>query len=857
MLGVYLGNIGERNHFYAANGKWVSSLGFSSMFTVANFATPQELEPILAKIPVDGNPTIFDKLREDEAGPSREDAQAIISKLAKFRNRSERIYQTNVEALDGARTLLADKEHLTYLSLFDMTKKLLPHLTKPDGKVASHILYSVYCAILRCENSFYPMSPSAAMHLKNHLFEVLPLSVTDMMEEIALVVREYVARNALRVQNPATNAARRTVGLDRFAEEARRALQLSRAKRGSSAYGILAPSDGAEMEKVVWSKDSKEIIGFLEWWAAYGLFDASSRFHAYGAVILRAIGVYEGAPLDQATAWMFLQEINIITPWENSSRYRVRLPETKIVRGKGLSRVEPETLASSLQPDIAAGFRTDYSTSTVFCIDGPSTVVIDDGISLERTGKADEFWIHIHVADPTSSIRAKSDLANFLELIPESIYLPGHYQAMLPARMGASSGSDMPSVPLVDQFSLKKGCVGLTFSAKVNRAGEILDHKIQPSKLGNIEYLDPEQTASFCGEPKPREVHDRILEVGVTPDQYFKTNRNMKQPDRLPAQEQADLKALYELTSALRKRRLDKGAWPYYLPQPSVTVRTHQQPTIDDTVVTVPKDPYIMVATDARTGSALVTDSMVLAGQIAAQWCAERNIPIPFRRDSKPGAAKAGALKFASEELYPLLDQGIQPSAGKINRLMRMTGRVEVSTSPGPYFIQGVDMYSKCTSPLRRFGDMLVHWQIHAALAYERRLGRQMDASTEDCEGILPFSTVEMRDLLPMLEIRERMCRVIGRGSKDWILIALVRAWKFENNPPKNIIFTTDSRWRKGLSGKIDVFGLPATLDVNGLEGVALIGDVQVHDKFEVELRDVNVHSGQILVKAVRKLERE
>lgn len=857
MLGVYLGNIGERNHFYAANGKWVSSLGFSSMFTVGNFASPQELEPILAKIPEDGNPSIFDKLRENEAGPSREDAHAIISKLTKFRNRAERVYQTNVEALDGARALLADKERLTYLSLFDMTKKLLPHLTKPDGKVASHILYCVYCAVLRCENSFYPMSPSAAMHLKNHLFEVLPLSVTDMMEEIALVVREYVARNALRVQNPATNAARRAVGLDRFAEDARRALQFSKAKRERSAYGILAPSDGAYMEKMTWSKDSKDIIGFLEWWAGYGLFDASSRFHAYGALILRAIGVYQDVPLDQSTAWMFLQETNIITPWENVSRYRVRLPDTKIVRGKGLSRIEPEKLDDSLQPDIAAGSRMDYSNSTVFCIDAPSTVVIDDGISLGRTSNPEEFWIHIHVADPTSSIRAKSDLAKFLELVPESIYLPGHYQAMLPSRMGGSSGSDMPSVALVDQFSLNKDCISLTFSAKVNQAGEILDHKIEPSKLGNIAYLDPDQTASFCGEPKPREVHDRVLEVGISPEKYFRPNRSMSQPDQLQSQEQADLKTLYKLTSALKKKRLEKGAWPYYLPRPSVTVRTHHQPPINDTVATVPKDPYIMVATDSRTGSSLVTDSMVLAGQIAAQWCAERKMPIPFRRDSKPGSAKAEALKFANEELYPLLDEGMQPSAGKINKLMRMTGRVEMSTSPGPYFIQGVDMYSKCTSPLRRFGDMLAHWQIHAAMAYERQLGRKLDASTEDCQGILPFSAVEMRELLPMLEIRERMCRVIGRGSKDWILIALVRAWRFENNPPKNIIFTTDSRWRKGLSGKIDVFGLPATLDVNGLEGVALIGDVQVHDKFEVELRDVNVHSGQIMVKAVRKLPRD
>lgn len=859
MLGIYLGHIGERNHFYAINGKWASSMGFSSMFTVSGFATAAELQPVLAKIPEDGTPGDFDKLREENGGPSREDARELINKMMTFRSRAEKVYQSNMERLDGARVLLADPSQITYMNLYDMAKTLLPGSVKADGKVPAYILYAVHGAIQRCENTFYPLSPSSAMHLKTHIFEVLPLSVTTMMERIALLVRDYVVRNIAKDSNPSSNAARRRVALDSFAEEAKRALALSESQRKPTPYGIVEPSNSVELERFQWSPASKEIIGFLEWWAGYGLFNASSRFHAYGAVILRSLKTYNKVPLDQATAWTFLQETNVITPWENPSRYKVRLPHTKIVRGKGLARLEPESMDESVRPDIAEGHRDNRGKSTVFCIDGPSTVVIDDGVSLERTSAEDEFWIHVHVADPTSKIKPKSDLATYLELIPESIYLPGHYQAMLPASL-RDSGRDYKAAPLVDQFSLKNNAPALTFSAKVNMSGDILEHKVSPSTLGNIVYLDPDEVATFCNEPRREVDEGRVLEVGVPPVAEVYHNRPMHKSTELDAQDQKDLQTLYQLTTALKAKRLQDGAWPYYIPRPSVSVRLHKLPFQEDDnagPIAIPQDPYIKVATETRSGSSLVTDTMVLAGQVAARWCAERSIAIPFRRDSKPGSSGPQVRDFAFGELYPLVEQGIQPSGGQINKLMRLTGRVEISTAPGPYFIQGVDMYTKCTSPLRRYGDMLAHWQIHAALAHEREHGSLVGAAKEVTKKWMPFTNADLREMLPMLEIRERMCRAIGRGSKDWIMIALVRAWKFENNPPRNIVFTVDSRWRKGLSGKIDVFGLPAILDVNGLEGVALINNIQVNDRFEVELQDVNVHSSQIIVKAVKRLARE
>jgi exoribonuclease R len=163
-------------------------------------------------------------------------------------------------------------------------------------------------------------------------------------------------------------------------------------------------------------------------------------------------------------------------------------------------------------------------------------------------------------------------------------------------------------------------------------------------------------------------------------------------------------------------------------------------------------------------------------------------------------------------------------------------------------------MYAKATSPLRRFSDLLVHWQIHAALAYERKVQRRLDPTIDVLDDILPFTTASLGNTLPLLHMREKMARTVSRGTLDWILIALVRAWRFEDKAPRTLRFTVGSRWRQGLLGRLDMFDLSASMDVAGLNGCRLVKDIQVGDEFEVELANVNVHSRHILVKALRYL---
>ncbi|KAH7022561.1 hypothetical protein EDB80DRAFT_878103 [Ilyonectria destructans] len=857
VFGIYLGYFGDRHHFYASNGRWIISLGFSALFTVSNFATASEIQPLLAMLPMNATSDDLQELQRDDKGPSREAGAQLIKKMGKFVSSADEYYQNSLTNLDKARALVSDGKKTKYLSLFEIAEMLLPKAARQGKSFPPAALYAVHTALYRNDLIFRPLSPSSDCHRRDHLFEVFPYFDITMINRVSTLARDYTAAKSDDLQGPSPEEFAET-SLGKFILKARKVVKASRAKRSWTPHGILAPSSGVTVEEVDWSRSNMDIIRYIEWWASYNLFEDSSRYHAYGSIILRALDLYDDAVLDQSTAWTFLQELGLIPPWEIPSRYTVRFPGVKIERGGGLVRDTPTNLEDSRRPDIAAGARKEWTDVNVLCIDAPSTMIIDDGVSLERTEKSDEFWIHIHTADPASGLLPNSELGKFMELIPENIYLPGHFQAMLPSDVGVDNSNDYKSQGLVQSYSLAAGRPALTFSAKVNEAGELLDYKVEPGVLHKVTYLDPEDVSKFCQEPAPPAVPEMTLTVGTLPKKAeLAPNRPMIAAENLDADSKKDLLTLYRLAEALRRKRLDKGAWPYFTPGPSVTVAFEDVPMVvgsSTTTKVLPPDPYIKVSYESSNGASVVSNTMVLAGEIAARWCSDRGIALPYRKDANSSSNFAAIQEYATKEIYPQLNKGTPATAAQRQELSHLTGGIQISSTPGPYFMLGLDMYAKATSPLRRFSDLIVHWQVHAALAHERKVQRRIDASVDDLDSILPFTSEGLANTLSLLHMREKMARVVSYGVKEWILMALVRAWKFEKTDLGRMVFTVDSQWRQGLMGRIDMFNLNAIMDIEGINSQVLVRNVKVGDQFEVELADVNVHSQTILVKATKYL---
>ena len=149
---------------------------------------------------------------------------------------------------------------------------------------------------------------------------------------------------------------------------------------------------------------------------------------------------------------------------------------------------------------------------------------------------------------------------------------------------------------------------------------------------------------------------------------------------------------LTAIAAAARLRyrwRCDRGAIDIGLPDQDIKV--------------VDEVPSIGVIEDTPSRQ-MVAEMMVLSGAAAAQFCTERDITIPYRTQPAP--------ELPSDAELALFGNGHARSFA----IMRCMKKGEVATSPDRHAGLGLDAYSQVTSPIRRYSDLIAHFQIKAAL---------------------------------------------------------------------------------------------------------------------------------------------
>jgi exoribonuclease-2 len=93
---------------------------------------------------------------------------------------------------------------------------------------------------------------------------------------------------------------------------------------------------------------------------------------------------------------------------------------------------------------------------------------------------------------------------------------------------------------------------------------------------------------------------------------------------------------------------------------------------------------------------------MILANRLAADYAAQNDLPIIYRVQSPP------------TEALPDVDPD-DPFA-----FVKLKGRIKPATlslHPAQHWGLGLDQYTQVTSPLRRYSDLVIQRQLHAALA--------------------------------------------------------------------------------------------------------------------------------------------
>ena len=158
----------------------------------------------------------------------------------------------------------------------------------------------------------------------------------------------------------------------------------------------------------------------------------------------------------------------------------------------------------------------------------------------------------------------------------------------------------------------------------------------------------------------------------------------------LGLQTEPELTALAEWSQRRQSWREGQGAISIKMPESVIKV-TNDQIDID-----------VLNESTARN---LVAEMMILTGEVAARYGHAHALPLPFRSQPQP-------------ELPPE-DELMQLEAGPVrfSAIRRCMPRSEVGITAARHASLGLDGYCQVTSPIRRYSDLLAHFQLKAHLS--------------------------------------------------------------------------------------------------------------------------------------------
>lgn len=875
VLAVFVQQIELISQFYSVNGRWTLSRQGRISFAVPGAIDPALLQPLIPYMP-----TTTEGVRPKHSIQVPRDIGTPVQELlSQLTEESERIYRMNAPVLDSAYSTLADGTRTRMMTLSQIAKTLLGK-GDPTWSPSPSALLAVRKALKH--NEFRFRTDANTQRLTN-IFAIRPKVDVELVETVHEWVREFREHEAALASIGDNEQPTRTAGarhIHFFVKKARRLIAESRQIRGSK-LGFVGPDhshkstqDSPGIKTTVTGEEftaaDVQIISFLQAWVLMDQFASMPNLHAACASILQAVGCYGHveSPVNPLSAMgrsvgqILLQEIGVTTPFENRVIYNenLMLPTVRLSRNLELLNTKAElTRKSPGFKDTMADMRRDWGATTVYCIDSADAQEIDDGVSIERVhGKPSEYWIHVHVANPTAFFSKTHVLSGLAAHMTETIYTPERSFPML------------PSWASKNYFSLTNNRAVITFSARIDDSGNTLESKIQHGIIRNIVSITPEELATYLDE-HPMDVATRlVVGSGHVPVE----NKSRPLPKLAPEQLQ-DLRDLYAAAGYLWEKRKAAGAVRSTM-RDKPTISVYQKPdkggltwmppsvervrrVVGDPIIELRGDkPYentrhFSETIDSRN---IVEEMMVLACCTAGSWCAERGIPVMFRGTVESPTSPLPLKEFRERILYPELEKNGKLTTLTAQNYIDALGRAIAHSSPIPHQTLGAKAYIKVTSPLRRFSDMISHWQIEAALRFEARTGQKLDARAlaDAPQSVLPFSLRQMQESIITLSPREKVIAKANNESNTfWAVQAFMRAFYYHEAPLPDTFTVRITRpdLIHGSTGVIEGYRMKVLL------ASIADGDHQVGDRWEAKISHIDSFKSQIYAVPIRLVDRE
>ena len=300
----------------------------------------------------------------------------------------------------------------------------------------------------------------------------------------------------------------------------------------------------------------------------------------------------------------------------------------------------------------------------------------------------ERLWVHI--ADPSRWVLPEDELDLDARKRGSTVYLPTGMVPMFPELLATGP------------MSLVQGevCCALSFGVVLNENGGVEEYSIHASLIKPTYRLTYEDV-------------DEMLELGVTAE--------------------PEIEAIAKWARQRKTWRYEQGAVSISMPEAMIKVR---------------EDEINIDVLDDSMSRQLVAEMMILAGEVAARYGKENNLPLPFRGQPQP--------ELPPEEELLLLPAGFVRACA----MRRCMPKSEMSITPLRHAGLGLDTYTQATSPIRRYSDLLTHFQIKAHLRGDSP----------------PFSADQLREvMMSVISTTQEVTMVERQTNRYWALEYLRR----------------------------------------------------------------------------------
>ncbi|PVF99735.1 RNB-domain-containing protein [Serendipita vermifera] len=499
-----------------------------------------------------------------------------------------------------------------------------------------------------------------------------------------------------------------------------------------------------EVELPSFTKSDLDIIDFIKCAIRKPSTHQVSPYEGFAPTIVKRLGVYR-KDITTDVLFDFLRDIGVLPPWQD---YILMTEEKAMVEGSISSK--PSDKITKSQSFELADLRHDWGKLPVYVIDAEDAEELDDGISIEKLEDGTA-WIHVHVADPTSKLLPSDPIALAAAARGTSLYAPQMTFPMLPKTFSISEHS-------LGRMDERNGQNVLTFSALVCEDGSIRESNVRAGVIHNVQVITYKDVENSWGE---------IIDSTQWP---FGETIESRSPSPLSIEAKSDLEALrsvsmnriHQLQSSGRFGWGLNGARPYF-----VDKSLPEQQQIPQLWRGYPKIVYGVESGDLSPARRVVAEAMILAGLAAGRFCTERGIPALYRTAEKPLGHETQLIS------------SITPVDGRIplDTALRsnLAGRpASYSTHPADHWPMDITAddggYVRVTSPLRRFADMIMHWQIKGALLKQK-------------EPV--FSRAVMENYAARMLTREAVMKSINKAQNSyWAAVYIQHRLKRQGDDP-------------------------------------------------------------------------